>query len=145
MKIRLVFAFVGFAISLAVPTFAQEQNAVDPEVRQQIEDAYKNFHDAYNKHDAAAVAALFTLDAVEVIEGRSEGGLSSGQEAIKKMFEIELASGSTVSGKIVQVYAVGSAVCAISEFTSQRHHTGSGVTIFVRDADEWKIRMQYSN
>jgi hypothetical protein len=37
MKIRLVVALVGFAISFAVPTLAQEQNTVDPEVRQQIE------------------------------------------------------------------------------------------------------------
>jgi hypothetical protein len=34
MKIRLIIAIAGFAISFAFPTFAQEQNAVDPEVRQ---------------------------------------------------------------------------------------------------------------
>jgi hypothetical protein len=37
MKTRSVVALVGMAISFAVPTFAQEQNAVDQEVRQQIE------------------------------------------------------------------------------------------------------------
>jgi hypothetical protein len=35
MKIRLLLALAGSAISVAVPTFAQEQNTVDPEVRQQ--------------------------------------------------------------------------------------------------------------
>ena len=35
MKMRLLLALVGLAISFAVPTFAQEQNPVDPEVRQQ--------------------------------------------------------------------------------------------------------------
>src|SRR5271166_5261987 len=66
MKIRLVVALAGFAISFAVPTFAQGQNTVDPEVRQQIEAVSMKFVEAYNKYDAAALAALFTEDAVEV-------------------------------------------------------------------------------
>ena len=37
MKIRLLLALVGFAIGFVLPGFAQNQNAVDPEVRQQIE------------------------------------------------------------------------------------------------------------
>jgi hypothetical protein len=37
MKKRLLYALIGLAIGFAVPTFAQEQNTVDPEVRQQIE------------------------------------------------------------------------------------------------------------
>jgi hypothetical protein len=36
MKTRLLVPLVGLAISFAFPNFAQEQNAVDPEVRQQI-------------------------------------------------------------------------------------------------------------
>ena len=58
MKTRLLVPLVGLAISFAFPNFAQEQNAVDPEVRQQIEDAYKKRLDAYNKQDAAAVARM---------------------------------------------------------------------------------------
>jgi len=38
---------------------------------------------------------------------------------------------------------VGSEVCANSEFTVQRHQILHGVTIYVREADEWKIRMYY--
>jgi ketosteroid isomerase-like protein len=53
---------IGFPAS--VP--AQEQNAVDPEVRQQIEAALTNFDEAFNKHDVPATAALYTQDAVEV-------------------------------------------------------------------------------
>ena len=37
MKPRLLLTLAGLAIGFTVPTFAQEQNAVDPEVRQQIE------------------------------------------------------------------------------------------------------------
>jgi ketosteroid isomerase-like protein len=143
MKIRLVVALVGLAIGFAFPTLAQEQNAVDPEVRQQIEDTYMKRIDAFNKQDAAAVAAFYTQDAVQVNATGSGDALSSGQEAIKKRFEVELASGSGLSGRILQVYPVGSEVCAISESTIQRHQTIHVVTIYVREADEWKIRMQY--
>jgi hypothetical protein len=34
MKIPLVVALVGLAISFALPTSAQEKNTVDPQVRQ---------------------------------------------------------------------------------------------------------------
>jgi hypothetical protein len=54
MKKQLLYALVGLAIGFAMPTFAQEQTTVDPEVRQQIEAAYMKFAEAFNKHDAAA-------------------------------------------------------------------------------------------
>ena len=64
MKTRLLFALVGLAIGFALPVLAQEQNTVDPELRQQIEAVLMKFDDAYNKHDAAATPALYTQDAV---------------------------------------------------------------------------------
>jgi len=66
MKIRSVVALIGLAISFAFPIYAQERNTVDPEVRQQIEAVGMQFIEAYNKHDAAAVAALYTQDAIRV-------------------------------------------------------------------------------
>jgi hypothetical protein len=45
MKIRLL-ALVGLAISFAMPALAQVQNAVDGEVRQQIEAAFMKYHEA---------------------------------------------------------------------------------------------------
>jgi hypothetical protein len=63
MKTRL-FVLAGLAIGFALPTFAQEQKTVDPETRQQIEAALMKFQEAFNKHDAAAIADLFALDAV---------------------------------------------------------------------------------
>ena len=66
MKTRLLGALVGLAISFALPTFAQQKETVDPEIRQQLDALAKKFDDASNKADAAALAALFTQDAVEV-------------------------------------------------------------------------------
>ena len=37
MKMRLLLTLIGLAVSFAVPICAQEQNTVDPEMRQQIE------------------------------------------------------------------------------------------------------------
>jgi SnoaL-like protein len=82
MKIPLLSTLAGLVIGFAVPALAQDQNAVDPEVRQQIEAAHMKFYEAYNKHDATAVAALFTQDAVEFYHGWSEGwfGRRSGSD-----------------------------------------------------------------
>jgi hypothetical protein len=144
MKTILLLALAGWAICFVVPALAQEQNAVDPEVRQQIEDAYKKRLDAFNKQDAAACAAFFTQDAVLVNATGFGDPLSSGQEAIEKRTEVEVASGAHVSGgRILQLCRVGSEVCAITEFIWERHQILHAVTVYVRDADEWKIRMQY--
>jgi ketosteroid isomerase-like protein len=148
MKTRSVIALVGLAISFAMPTFAQEQKAVDPEVRQQIEAAVKKHEDAYNKYDAAAYAALYTPDAIEVLSWQSESGATVGQQAIEKMAAAEFASfPAKQSFTLVQVYAIGSEICAISEFIHvyRQGSKGYAVTIYVREGDDWKIRMVYAN
>ena len=66
MKIRSLLALVGLALSFALPAFAQETNRPDPQLRQQLETFAKKEDEAFNKNDAAAVAALFEEDAVMV-------------------------------------------------------------------------------
>ena len=56
MKMTLIFALAGLAIGFAAPTLAQEKDAVDPQMRQQLEAIDKIFDEAYNKNDAAATA-----------------------------------------------------------------------------------------
>ena len=60
MRILLALALSGLAISFAVPTFAQ----VDPKIEQQIRILASKYDAAINKHDAPAIAALYTPDAV---------------------------------------------------------------------------------
>jgi hypothetical protein len=60
--------------------------------------------------------------------------LASGQQVIKTRYETDLASGAHVEGKIVQMYALGDEVCAITEYRAQHQHTGHALTIFVREA-----------
>jgi ketosteroid isomerase-like protein len=143
MKIPFVITLVGLAISFALQTFAQEQNTVDPEVRQQIEAALKEYDAAFNKHDAAAIAALFTQDAIEELGWESEGGAVFGQQAIEKRYTVELAGGMNNHViKLVQAYPIGSEVCAITKETVAQW-TNSAVRIYVRDADTWKIKLAY--
>ena len=143
MKIRLLFTLVGLAISFALPTFAQEQNTVDPAVRQQIEALSLKFVEAHNKHEAAAMAGLFTQDAVQILDW-SGGGTFFGRETIEKNLAVNFASSppETVD-KLVQMYAIGDVISATSEWTAGPWK-GYSVKIYVRDADTWKIRMEYA-
>lgn len=82
MKMNLILALAGLAIGFAVSTLAQEKDAVDPQTRQQLEAIDKIFDEAYNKNDAAAIAALFTKDAVLI----SPLGMFSGRAGVEKYF-----------------------------------------------------------
>ena len=144
MKIRLLLGLAGFAIGFAMPAFAQEKDTVDPEVRQQIEAVRIKFDEAFKKHDAAALAALFTQDAVEVWEGYSGGAAASGQQAIEKRYRATFAAPTPLDSKIIQMFPVGSDICAIMEYKIPTWK-GHVMTLFRREADDWKIGMAYSN
>jgi ketosteroid isomerase-like protein len=133
----------ALAISFVLPTFAEEKNTVDSEVRQQIEAVLMKYDEAFNKLDAVAVAALFTRDAVEVLGWETGGGAATGQQAIEKRYARDLAGGmNNHVTKLVQVYPIGSEVCAIIK-ASVAQWKNTAVRIYVRDADTWKINMAY--
>jgi ketosteroid isomerase-like protein len=86
MKIRL-FALAGLAISFALPTFAQEKKpTLSEQDRQQIGVLGKKYDEADNNNDAAALAALFTEDAVIV----TDTGPIYGWQAIEKWYADDL-------------------------------------------------------
>jgi uncharacterized protein (TIGR02246 family) len=70
------------AIGSALPTFAQQTNTPDPQLRQKVLEMAKNFENAWNNNDASALAGLFTEDAVLV----NDSGPVYGREAIKKYY-----------------------------------------------------------
>ena len=141
MKIPLVVALVGLAISSAVPTLAQEQNTVDPEVRQQIEAVLMKLGEAYNKHDLAAITALYTQNAVQVWDWENVGPFY-GQQAIEKHYAAHYVPSPEFVDKLVQVSAIGNKISAISEY-SVGPYKGYNARIYVRDAATWKILMEY--
>ena len=77
MKIRLLLALVGLTIGFVVPVFAQEKEEVNPKILAAIQANDKAYDDAFNKRDPAAIAALFSENAVLVIRSGSGGGDST--------------------------------------------------------------------
>jgi ketosteroid isomerase-like protein len=77
MKNRSLLGLAGLAISFAVPTFAQS-----PQLREALAKYDKKEEEAFNNNDAAALAALYTEDAVEV----TDSGTLYGREAIEKHY-----------------------------------------------------------
>jgi uncharacterized protein (TIGR02246 family) len=154
MKTRLLGALVGLAISFALPTFAQQTItpdalAVAPQTREEIEAVFNKLQEAFNKHDAAAVAALYTEDAVEVRSWPADqnGGVYSGRQAIEKMFAgvLKRNPAAKVVSKIDNMYMIGEGVCVIVDETVVNAYIGHLVRIYVPDssADLWKIRMTF--
>ena len=80
MKIPLAVAVVGLSIGFAVPAFAQQSDKVDPQVAEQLSALSKKTDEAFNSGDAAALAALYTEDAVLV----NDTGPIYGREATVK-------------------------------------------------------------
>src|SRR5262249_16141286 len=73
---------VGLVISLASPTYAQQKDVADPQTTQKINAILKAYAEAENNNDGAAVAALFTRDAVFV----APEGPIIGRQAIQKWY-----------------------------------------------------------
>jgi hypothetical protein len=69
VKTGLLGALVGLAIGFALPTYAQQKDVADPQTTQKMLARLKAFDKALNNHDAAALAAFYTRDAVFVTTG----------------------------------------------------------------------------
>jgi uncharacterized protein (TIGR02246 family) len=145
MKIHLILALVGLALSLALPSFAQQ--TVDPKVGQQIRALASNFDAACNRNDAAAVAALYTNDGVTVLPW---GGGFHGRQAIEKGFAGVFQSWHPTNqiSKFDRLRAAGNEVRSNGRWSHTTYETGgapsnrvgSFVWIIVREGDTWKIR-----
>lgn len=153
MKIRLLVALAGLAISFAVPAIAQQKDTVlDPQLFQQLVALGKKADEAFNNNDAAAVAATYTDDAVHV----TPSGPIYGREAIEKYFadvfrkwhfSNHISKGDQYSPHIMGT--AGNEAWATGEF-SQTIQAQNGAPIQlkgywgavdVREGDTWKARM----
>ena len=56
--------FLGLAFGFAVPAFAQEKDSVDAKTAEQLSALSRKTDESYNNGDAAALAALYTEDAL---------------------------------------------------------------------------------
>jgi uncharacterized protein (TIGR02246 family) len=153
MKMRLLVALAGLAIGLAVPTFAQEKDTVDPQTAQQIRALRIKFDEAFNRNDAAAVAALYAEDGVWV---SLKNGAFHGRQVIEKAYakyEFGPWHPSNLVGRVDRVIAVGNDVRAYGKWSETFRGTNGGPIddegyfwwVNVREGDTWKIRKSSSS
>jgi len=158
MKIPLAVALAGFAINFALPIFAQEKAATPavpnpfqpipagPALVQQLEAINNKLDEVTNKHDATAVAAFYTANAIL----SSPLGVASGLPDIEKFFTnvFQRFSPSDRSTKINYVYAFGSDLCAIGGWTEtvngSKQSGGYFIYVYTPARGTWKIRASVS-
>jgi uncharacterized protein (TIGR02246 family) len=148
MKMRLVAALTGLVISFAAPTFAQQKDTGDTKIAQQIRALAIDYANAFNRHDAAAVAAFFTEDGVRV----SPSGVWRGRPAIAKslaLYEFQWWNCTDLLKRIDRVLTVGDRVIAqgiwslnyqsIGANAPNKSNAGQLSWVLVREGDTWKI------
>jgi ketosteroid isomerase-like protein len=138
---KILLGILGLTVSLALPLFGQEPQAVSADVRSQVEATFAKFQDAYNAQDAEGIASTMTLDAVEM---RSGAGLAIGKQAVVARFvqDFKQNPGQMVN-TILQMYPVGSdGVCVIADSHVGAMHFKT-MTLYVRSATVWKSKMAY--
>jgi uncharacterized protein (TIGR02246 family) len=137
MKNRSLLALAGLAISLAVPTFAQQQDTVDPKTAEQVRALAAKYDEACNKNDAAAVASLITEGAIWI----TPHGTFSGRQAIQNYYadySFNRYHINEVSTKCDQVNQFGDHVDAIGTWSCS-FQDGFGHTKHVKGHFTWVI------
>ena len=156
MKTRLLLTLAGLAISFALPTFAQQTNTPDPQLREQDVAFQKKFDEAWNNNDAAALTALYTEDAVRV----TPQGPIYGREAIQKQY-VDLFQKIHFSNHLSTIdqnspHSIGTGgneIWGNGQWSLTRQGQngipiemkGYFSGILVREGDAWKIRLETWN
>ena len=152
MKKRFLLTLVGLAIVSSSLAFAQQKDTVDPQTAQQIGALRIKFDEAFNRNDAAAVAALYAEDGVWV---SLKNGAFHGRQAIEKAYakyEFGPWHPSNLVGRVDRVIAVGNDVRAYGKWSETFRGTNGGpindegyfLWVNVREGDTWKIRKSSS-
>jgi uncharacterized protein (TIGR02246 family) len=139
-----------------LPTYAQQKDLADPQTTKKILASIKAYDGAINDNDAAAIAPIFTRDAVFVT---TEGPII-GRQAIEKWYA-DVFQWWHPKNHLLKVdgnafHLIGTAgneLWATGEWseTGQSKNgeplpiKGYKLLIFVREGDDWKIRVNTWN
>jgi uncharacterized protein (TIGR02246 family) len=119
------------------------KDTVDPQIAQELRASTMKYDEAFNKNDAASIAALFTEDAVQV----SPQGLIFGRQAIKKKYAdlFQQWHPTDIISKVDQVNAIGNTAwkvggwsCTMQTENGPLPEKGYFASICVREGDAWK-------
>jgi uncharacterized protein (TIGR02246 family) len=152
MKRRLLAA-AGLVLGLTASASAQDKNGQctgSEDACRQVAMAIRDFENAFNKHDAASIASLFSEDAVLL----PEGPMLSGRDAIQKFYAGALDAGLTgLVFNVKETHILSDVAWSIGDWhvdgpgpnhTSQVHQ-GNWFNLFVRSGNTWKIRQDTFN
>jgi uncharacterized protein (TIGR02246 family) len=158
MKTGLLVGLAELAIWFAVPVLAQQNDAIDGQTVQQrdllgvakalgeFDEIGLKLDEAYSNNDARAVAELFTEDGVLVVQD----GMFYGRHAIEKRYAdiFQRWPITTFSDQRCQLNAIDNAVWSVGESwstlqseTGPKFEKGYWSAIYVREDDDWKIRL----
>ena len=146
MNIRLLLALSGFVIGFASPTFAQNNDTIDPKIAEQIRALTSKYDEAFNKNDATVLGALFSEDAV--LSGLH--GKFKGRQAIENFHSQQVFARWHANNRVTtvdRVVSVSDEVSSSGRWSETVQSNGSkniGGTyswVLIRDGDSWKIRV----
>jgi uncharacterized protein (TIGR02246 family) len=137
MRARWILCAILTVVPLASPS--AQQSHLD--TRSQVEQMVATFTERYNKQDAAALASMFTKDAVRVSSAGT--AVSAGPQAIEETFKSQFAAGYDLI--VNQVSPVGpDAAITIGEYRAAGgpfKENGHWTEVEVREGGVWKIRL----
>jgi len=126
------------------------KDTAEPQIAQELRALTMKYDEAFNKNDAASIAALCTEDAVQV----SPQGLIFGRQAIEKKYAdlFQQWHPTNLISKVDQVNAIGNDAwkvgewsCAMQTQNGPQPEKGYFASICVREGDAWKECMSSYN
>ena len=146
MKIRLLLTFVELALGFVSPSFAEQEDKVDPQIAVQIRALASKYDAAFNRNDAAAVAALYTEDVVF----KTPNGTFNGRQAIEQLFAkhyFEESHSRNAVTTVEEAIADGNEERATGRWSDTFEASsetlnadGTFSWVLVHEADTWRIR-----
>ena len=159
MKLHALLALAGLTIGLTLPALAQQEEEQPPlgeqDYQKLVELETKN-DEAWSRRDAAALAALYTKDALFL----TPSGVLSGREEIERRYQDDFNNFQirgvrvTIVSRIVEAHAVGNNTAwAVGEWIQTlagpsnlvKEVDGNSVILAKREGDAWKWRLLIIN
>jgi uncharacterized protein (TIGR02246 family) len=140
-RLAIVAVALGMSVLPAAAPHADESKVI-----QEVQAITTNYIDAFNRKDAAAVAALYTQDGVFV---NGAGQVVSGQAAVEKSLEAFFKTADpTLEGGPDEIHGIGDGAWAIGHTTitikgqgEPRALPGHYAAVYLREGAVLKVRL----